>query len=59
MCTLHGRDLRPGRADADLRLGEVLAREADRVQHGAARARVRAVDDQGGNAGACVILAIA
>ena len=40
------RDLAPRRADADLRLGEVGAREADRVQHRAAGRAFRAVEDE-------------
>ena len=43
-----GRDLAPRRADADLRLGEVVAREADGVEHGAPGGARRAVDDGGG-----------
>ena len=38
------RHHRPGRRDAHLRLGEVLALEADRIEHGAARRLLHAVD---------------
>ena len=41
-----GRDLAPGRGDADLRLPEIGAGEADRVQHGAAGRAFHAVRDR-------------
>ena len=40
-----GRHLAPRRADADLGFGEVVAGEADRVQHGAARGSFGTVED--------------
>ena len=45
MCMLHGVTWLQVEAMPTCELGEVLAREADRVQHGAARRAVGAVDD--------------
>ena len=41
-----GREIAPGRGDADLRLVEIALAEPDRVQHGARRRLFDAVDHQ-------------
>ena len=43
-----GRDLAPGRGDADLRFGEILGLEADGVEHGTAGGALGAVEHDGG-----------